>query len=238
MTAPTNKNNLFCLPQTMKNNKMRLRNACKSSITLAVTLLFSPFLTAAEVLCPNNRTFNNCCEDCGSSFTYTNDLRQAVQDFIEDAFTATKNYGLMNCWDVSKITDMSNIFSTEAYYNDFNEPIECWNVSSVTNMSSMFYGRGSFNQPLDKWNVGRVTDMSAMFSKCYDFNQPFDKWNVGRVTDMSAMFYGCSSFNQPLDDWDFSHVTDMSAMFSGCSSFIQTLDKWNVSHITDMSAMT
>ncbi|MCI7237947.1 BspA family leucine-rich repeat surface protein, partial [Campylobacter sp.] len=41
--------------------------------------------------------------------------------------------------------------------------IELWNVSNVTNMSEMFSGCENFNQPLNSWNVSNVTDMSEMF---------------------------------------------------------------------------
>ena len=57
-----------------------------------------------------------------------------------DIFT---QYGKMNDWDVSNITDMSYLFSD---LFDFNEPIGNWDVSNVTNMSHMFYGAQSFNK--------------------------------------------------------------------------------------------
>jgi surface protein len=44
-------------------------------------------------------------------------------------------YGFTSFWDISKITDLSNIFSCCS----FNGDISNWNVSNVTNMSYMFY---------------------------------------------------------------------------------------------------
>jgi membrane-associated lipoprotein len=61
---------------------------------------------------------------------------------------------------------MESMFS-EA--KNFNQNINSWNVSNVTNMSEMFKGsldyreKSSFNQPLNNWNVSNVTDMSSMF---------------------------------------------------------------------------
>merc|ERR1712100_522199 len=37
-------------------------------------------------------------------------------------------------------------------------PIGDWDVSRVTDMRNMFYGASKFNQNLSKWDVSRVTD--------------------------------------------------------------------------------
>ena len=54
----------------------------------------------------------------------------------------------------------------------FNQPLNKWNVSKVTNMSEMFFYANSFNQPLNKWNVSNETDMERMFRGASSFNQP------------------------------------------------------------------
>ncbi len=109
-------------------------------------------------------------------------------------------------WDVSQITDMSNLFSE---WNDFNRDISNWNVSNVTNMESMFKGCTDFNQPLSEWGpyLSNVTDMSYMFSGCTKFDQPLNDWGpyLSNVTDMSYMFDGCTNFNQPLTEWNLRH---------------------------------
>ena len=136
--------------------------------------------------------------------------------------------------DLTNVTDMSNMFSGCAA---FNQPLNNWNVSNVTNMSYMFFGCAAFNQPLNNWDVGNVTDMSNMFSGCRAFNQPLNNWNVSQVTNMSSMFSSCAAFNQPLNNWDVGNVTDMSGMFSGCAAFNQPLNNWDVSKVTDMSTL-
>ncbi|MCE3046469.1 DUF285 domain-containing protein, partial [Helicobacter sp. faydin-H17] len=62
--------------------------------------------------------------------------------------------------DVSKITDMSELFCNSEWKcqnsakNRKNfSGIESWDVSNVENMEGMFQNVTSFNQPLDKWNV-------------------------------------------------------------------------------------
>lgn len=45
----------------------------------------------------------------------------------------------------------------------FNQPIGNWNVSKVTDMDNMFYRAESFNQDISKWNVSNVDTMGKMF---------------------------------------------------------------------------
>ena len=116
-------------------------------------------------------------------------------------------------WDVSGVTNMSNLFFDHEY---FDEPLDNWNVSNVTNMSQMFNGCTNFNQPLNNWTVSNVTNMSQMFHGCEIFNQPLDNWIVSNVTNMEEMFYGCENFNQPLNNWDVSNVIDYTYIFEYC----------------------
>ena len=62
--------------------------------------------------------------------------------------------------------------------------INHWDVSNVTNMSNMFRDFYEFNQDLSRWDVSNVTDMSNMFRNCYKFNQDLSRWNVLNFTDM------------------------------------------------------
>ena len=53
----------------------------------------------------------------------------------------------------------------------FNHPIGGWDVSRVTNMSEMFKNATYFNQPLGKWNVSNITNTNNMFQGASQFNQ-------------------------------------------------------------------
>jgi hypothetical protein len=133
--------------------------------------------------------------------------------------------GSIETWDVSKVTDMSELFTG---YDTFNKKL-LWDVSNVTNMKRMFWGCEEFNQTLD-WDVSKVTNMSGMFEGCKKFNKPLIRWNVKNVLDAGEMFYGCSVFNQPLD-WEVGRIK-MDKMFWGCKNFNQDLTRWKpVSHI-------
>ena len=82
--------------------------------------------------------------------------------------------------------------------------ISKWDVSQVTNMSELFCKKLKFNDNISNWNVSNVTDMSYMFEFAESFNQPLNNWNVSKVTNMGYMFYGAISFNQPLNNWNVS----------------------------------
>ena len=160
-------------------------------------------------------------------------IKQYVNDYIENKEKLPwdlkdKQIGQ---WDVSRVTDMSELFKGE---DNFNEQLNDWNVSNVTNMNSMFINCYRFNSLLNKWDVSRVTDMGSMFMNCFKFNQPFfneelnRNWNVSNVTNMDSMFMNCWDFNQALDSWNVSNVLDMNSMFKNCSDFNQPLNSWTI----------
>ena len=65
-------------------------------------------------------------------------LRRAVQDYLAGGARKeyiVKKYGEINNWDVSKVTDMKEMFRNAS---SFNQPLNKWNVSKVTNMNDMF----------------------------------------------------------------------------------------------------
>ena len=160
-------------------------------------------------------------------------------------------------WDVSKITDMSEMFAE----SNFNQDISSWDVSSVTNMIGMFAGARDFNQDISNWDVSSVTHMDYLFSGAISFNQDIGEWDVSSVTSMIAMFgsntdydyaeqigfdnlgrtyvprKGAISFNQNLNSWDVSNVENMNNMFSGAEAFNQDISAWDVSNVTSMQGM-
>ena len=95
--------------------------------------------------------------------------------------------------------------------------IRDWDVSSVTNMSELFKNQKMFNDDITRWDVSNVTDMKGMFSNASEFNQPIGKWNVSKVTDMSYMFYNASEFNQDLHMWKVTNVTKSNSIFLDCN---------------------
>ena len=161
-------------------------------------------------------------------------LKEYLSDIEETKKKIVEDYGTIDNWNVSQVTNMRELFKE---YKNFNEDISNWNVSNVTNMQHMFDGAKTFNQPLNNWNVFNVKTMKWMFYQASKFNQPLDNWNVSSVKDMGWMFHEAISFNQPLDNWDVSKVTNMDCMFWFADSFYESLNNWDVSNVFNMDYM-
>ena len=161
-----------------------------------------------------------------------------LKKLIKDAIKKNGPECDLNFIDVSKVKDMSSLFSGEDEkfdFSGFNGNISNWDVSNVMNMFSMFIG-SSFNGDISKWDVSNVTDMSGMFCAS-KFNKDISKWNVSNVTSMRCMFQN-AQFNGDISKWDVSKVTDMSGMFSGkFSQFNGDISNWDVSSVQDMGGM-
>eukprot|EP00964_Phaeocystis_antarctica_P012098 scaffold6675_cov48-Phaeocystis_antarctica.AAC.1 len=96
-----------------------------------------------------------------------------VRAYNANSTAATAKCGPIADWDVSAVTDMSELFKEEDDYSysydgviddvlGFNADIHNWDTSSVTNMYQMFYNAGAFNRPLS-FDTSSVTDMALMF---------------------------------------------------------------------------
>ena len=86
----------------------------------------------------------------------------------------------------------------EDYCEGLHGSIQEWDVSGVTDMSQMFYRASTFNKDLSKWDVSAVTDMGCMFRDTSWFNQDLSNWDVSAVIDMTSMFHGASAFKRQL----------------------------------------
>lgn len=106
----------------------------------------------------------------------------------------TTNLTSIKFWD----STVSSQYNTTA----FNQPIDSWNVSSITDMSNMFTSCNAFNKPINSWNVQNVTTMNGMFMSAFGFNQPLNNWWTKNCSNMGNMFYGASIFDQNLSSWD------------------------------------
>ena len=142
-------------------------------------------------------------------------LQTAVDLWVSDSASAVAAYGDINTWDVSLITDMSDLFKLKTTFND---DISNWDVSNVINMSEMFENAQAFNINISAWDVSSVTDMGAMFNGATSFNRDISIWDVSSVTDMSYFFSNASNFNQDLSNWDVSNVRTMHKMFQSLQS--------------------
>ena len=98
----------------------------------------------------------------GSSYKYFPQTKEELRDIIYQRVKDEGNEVDLNDIDVSKITDMSNLFDR----TNFSGDISNWDVSNVKNMSYMFYRCDQFNGDISLWDVSNVTDMHYMFYNC------------------------------------------------------------------------
>ena len=117
---------------------------------------------------------------------------------------AATQYGNINDWDVSRVTDMSELFrhgrtsslGGTIITTSFNTDISSWDVSSVEDMSSMFYGCISFNKDLSGWDVSSVENMQSMFYNNYAFNQDLSGWERQKWSKWSNEYFHISKCNR------------------------------------------
>ena len=109
-------------------------------------------------------------------YNYVPKTKKELQDIIKQRIKKEGNKCNLNDIDVSKITDMSELFCN----SKFNGNISRWDVSNVKYMFGMF-ACSKFNQDISDWDVSKVEDMSVMFYNS-NFNQDISLWDVSKIT--------------------------------------------------------
>ena len=153
---------------------------------------------------------------CNYSFNYTN------REYPN--FNGVENF---NDWDVSTITDMSNMFDRSS----FNQDISSWDVSNVEDMSYMFFS-SSFNKNINSWDVSNVVNMAGLFSSGM-FNQDVSSWDVSSVVNIDFIF-NSTYFDHDITGWNVTNLVSMRHAFSQ-GHFDQDLSSWDISNVLDMS---
>jgi hypothetical protein len=111
--------------------------------------------------------------DFGSKELIPNDGRiySILDSWFEDKEGIEDIYGNISEWEVSKVSDMSNLFSVKRNPKviDFNEDISNWDLSGLVDANAMFYGAEKFNQDINKWDLNKLKSAFDMFRGATDF---------------------------------------------------------------------
>lgn len=180
-----------------------------------------------------------------NSFTSSQELRDAVDAYAVDDTSSSIvafRYGYpIGVWDVSRITDFSQLFDATRNTNllNFDADLGGWNVSNAVTMYAMFQQTVSFrdlDNGLSRWDVRKVTDMSGMFASSA-FSGDISQWQVQSVTDFSFFAEFATQFRSDLSLWNVSAAQDMAWMFRAAKSFQSDLSGWDVSSVLDFTNM-
>ncbi|MBN2776437.1 MAG: BspA family leucine-rich repeat surface protein, partial [Bacteroidales bacterium] len=115
---------------------------------------------------------------------------------MEFAFKGCKNLNISatDLPDLNNVNTMSWMFEECSILNGPTN-INDWDVSKVTDMNEMFSNAYKFNQNIGDWDVSKVTDMSCMFSEASTFNQNIGNWNLINATNLDMMLDYCGMDN-------------------------------------------
>ena len=140
-------------------------------------------------------------------------------------------------WDVSLVSDFSNVFR---HVNITSQNLGQWDVSNAVTFAGMFsFAKNFVGNGLENWNgkTRGVISMSNMFNNAGSFDGNISGWEVGSVTDFSNMFAGAASFSPlknestSLELWDVSKGTNFEGMFKGAEMFNDGgVDGWNLAN--------
>lgn len=173
----------------------------------------------------------------------TEDLATKARAFFRDAATAHSKckYGPLCLWDVSAVSDFSNVFAC-AHKNPeewsgnldggvppFNSDLY-WNTSSATTMGSMFRRNTEFKGNLSVWDVKKVRMMSGMFEESGIDDSGIRHWNTASLEFAAGMFQGAKQLSNKLDlsKWTTCKCRGMQHMFSDSALVDGGIGNWDV----------
>ena len=107
----------------------------------------------------SNRSAN---ESVTHQYTLFPKNKSELQQMIKDEIEKQGNEADLNHIDVSQITDFSKLFKESEFCGDISK----WDISKVTNMCEMFHCARLFNQDISGWDVSKVTKQERYVLLC------------------------------------------------------------------------
>mmetsp|Transcript_11692 Transcript_11692/g.34801 ORF Transcript_11692/g.34801 Transcript_11692/m.34801 type:complete len:250 (+) Transcript_11692:141-890(+) len=157
-------------------------------------------------------------------------IREAVTEYFEFPAAAETKYGKIGEWDVSRVTDFSELFcaSSQCSYSNlgagaFNEDISSWDTGAATTFRRMFREAKAFNADISGWDTSSAKDMSAMFFFAVAFDADISGWATGQVTTMLSLFDNAHAFNRDISSWDIGNVESFAFFAYYAHAFNQNL---------------
>lgn len=141
-------------------------------------------------------------------------LRTAVQHWAINQSEAEKKFGPISEWDVSKVTDMDDLFNGWLEEDEDEDEYQYEEASDFESMSRDEQMRvfseniRYLNPDISKWDVSNVKSMERMFHFAFEFNQDISGWNVSNVESVYNMFYCANAFDCDISGWDVSNVNE------------------------------
>lgn len=116
------------------------------------------------------------------------ELRQAVAALFtgENITEILRVYGNIEAWDVSRVTDFSELFAAQL----LGRRRRLKNISDDDNLSISLS-----SLHLSEWNVSSGVDFTSMFEGAFDYHGDLSAWDVGQGQDFTNMFRGAELFN-------------------------------------------
>ena len=84
-----------------------------------------------------------------------------------------------------------------------------WDVSRVTDMTELFEDRTEFNQDISRWSTSSVTSFRETFRNASSFDQDLSRWGLSPGVDFTRTFVGADAFAQPVWTWPHASSTGM-----------------------------
>ena len=118
--------------------------------------------------------------------------KEQLKQLINYAFK--HNIYNLNFIDISKITDMSELFGNVEH--DFD--VSSWDVSNAIDISFMFYGCHNFNCDLSNWDMSKALRINEMFYGCKNFEgKGLENWKLEKTLFYYNIFAGCDKVKLP-----------------------------------------
>ena len=115
-----------------------------------------PFIIISQI---EGSTCNEYCGSERETVNDT-DIKEKVLKYIDQGEEkAIKCLDTSNITNMYSLLNGNPSYGGDERFQSFNTDLNCWDVSKVTDMNSMFYNASAFNNDLSSWDVSSVTSM-------------------------------------------------------------------------------